>query len=506
MRPHLLFPDRDFDPRTAHPWAWSDLERDLDLETVFGAMAQGDTFTLDIVRRVVLSGPGEDAATIHHRQEILRDVLKTPAFIRSLQSIVADAVAADGRHYLGTLTQYPSQVLRWSSELIPDLLIQARRLRALADDATGTLSAPGWQAFLAMLRSELDDAFFLRAESVLQEVRRDRGLLLSATLGPGLKGRSLTLHRPPEPPRGWRVWLFPPKPGKHGFTINARDQAGTSMLSELRDRGTAIAAAALGHTADHVRGFFHALRHELAFYLGCLALHERLAAIGAPTCVPETADPGARVLAGRGVYDLSLALRRGAAVVGNDFDAGGKGILVVTGANQGGKTTFLRSLGLAQLMTQCGMFAAAEMFRTGLCDRLFTHFRREEDAAMASGKLDEELARMSAIVDHLGPFSMVLFNESFSATNEREGSEIATQIVSALLERGIRLAFVTHLYEFPHALHERDAGRAAFLRADRARSFRLSAGEPLRTAHAEDLYERVFGGDTKGAPPARGAA
>jgi DNA mismatch repair ATPase MutS len=61
---------------------------------------------------------------------------------------------------------------------------------------------------------------------------------------------------------------------------------------------------------------------------------------------------------------------------------------------------------------------------------LFTHYKREEDTAMESGKFDEELSRMSTIVDELTPDAMVLFNESFAATNEREGSEIGMSAVS----------------------------------------------------------------------------
>ena len=68
---------------------------------------------------------------------------------------------------------------------------------------------------------------------------------------------------------------------------------------------------------------------------------------------------------------------------------------MITGANQGGKSTFLRSVGVAQLMMQTGMFVAAQAFSADVRDHVFTHFKREEDAAMESGKLDEELARMS---------------------------------------------------------------------------------------------------------------
>ena len=67
-------------------------------------------------------------------------------------------------------------------------------------------------------------------------------------------------------------------------------------------------------------------------------------------------------------------------IVGNDIEADGKNLIIVTGANQGGKTTFLRSLGLAQLMMQCGMFAPAARLEANIVDGLFTHFKREEDA------------------------------------------------------------------------------------------------------------------------------
>ena len=117
---------------------------------------------------------------------------------------------------------------------------------------------------------------------------------------------------------------------------------------------------------------------------------------------------------------VSIAAHRGASGC-NSVEADGKNLTIVTGANQGGKSSFLRGIGLAQLMMQCGMFAGAESFAADLCAALFTHYKREEDATMKSGKFDEEIARMSDIVDGITPNSLVLFNESFAATNEREG-------------------------------------------------------------------------------------
>ena len=238
------------------------------------------------------------------------------------------------------------------------------------------------------------------------------------------------------------------------------------------------------------------LRTELAFYVGCLNLHRQLAAMGEPTAFPRPENASELRRSFRGLYDLCLALNMKHKIVGNEANADGKVLMIVTGANQGGKSTFLRSIGLAQLMMQCGMFVPAEAYRASVCDGLFTHYKREEDAAMKSGKFDEEMKRMSVIADVIRPNSLVLFNESFAATNEREGSEIARQIVTALIERGVRVCFVTHLFEFAHTFFAQGRGNAVFLRAERqddgVRTFKIVEGEPLQTSYGEDLYREIF--------------
>ncbi len=124
---------------------------------------------------------------------------------------------------------------------------------------------------------------------------------------------------------------------------------------------------------------------------------------------------------------------------------------------------------------------------------------------MEKGKLDEELSRMSEIADELAPGSMVLFNESFASTNEREGSQIARQIIRALREAGVKVAIVTHLYDLAHSLSTASPGGALFLRAERgpdgARTFKLRPGAPLPTSFGEDLYSRIFPDDTQPTAP-----
>lgn len=155
---------------------------------------------------------------------------------------------------------------------------------------------------------------------------------------------------------------------------------------------------------------------------------------------------------------------------------------MITGANGGGKTTFLRSVGVAHLMMQSGMFVTARALTASVTGGLHTHFRREEDHAMASGKLEEELIRMSAVADALHPGDLLLCNESFMSTNEREGSTIAAEIVQALTDSGVRVLFVTHLHDFAHRMLTERPARSLFLLAARGengqRPFRLTPGAP----------------------------
>jgi DNA mismatch repair ATPase MutS len=121
---------------------------------------------------------------------------------------------------------------------------------------------------------------------------------------------------------------------------------------------------------------------------------------------------------------------------------------------------------------------------------------------MNSGKFDEELKRMSEIVDTIRAGSMMLLNESFAATTEREGSEIALQITNALMERGVRVLFVTHMYEYARTIYQRKLDFAMFLQPERqsdgSRTFRIREGRPSETSFGPDLYEKIFDADRIG--------
>lgn len=495
MKAFLMHRDRDFDPKQELPPNEQALAQDLELNTLFQAMAGGDEFLFTMARQAVLTSL-HDPEAIRYRQDILRDCLKNGAIVRELYQIPIESILNKRSRYLGIFsTYYPSAILSSAVQLLEMFVELLKKLRRIADEHADRFESEGFRRFFDMIAQELNDDFFAAVDEHLRALRFRSGVLLSAQLGPGNEGANCVLRKPH--PKSWVERVLTQRSPTYTFSIHPRDDHGARALSDIRNRGLDLVANAVAQSADHIDSFFKMLRIELAFYVGCLNLYEQLVQLGEPVSFPQPVESGQRRHSFTGLYDVCLALTMKNRVVGNDINADNKDLVVITGANQGGKSTFLRSIGLAQLMMQCGMFVPAESFCANVCEGIFTHYKREEDTTMKSGKLDEELARMSVIVDQITPDSMLLFNESFAATNEREGSEIARQIVSALLEKRIKVFFVTHLYAFAHGLHESKMRNAIFLRAERqpdgGRTFKLSEGEPLQTAYGEDLYREVFG-------------
>lgn len=494
MKAFLLHPDRDFDATAELSGHAAELAQDLELRPIILAAADGDELIHNVVTHALLTGltdPGE----VVYRQEMLADSQQSPDLIRELYTLAGNAIASERTVFRPLTRDAPSSVLSRSVTVLQIMTEFLERLRSIADEHAPAFRSPGFRRFFAMIGDELDDDYLARLHDHLDELEFKPGKLISARLGAGNRSISYVARR--HPPRNWLARMGVRRPSGYSFTIPSRDEAGFQALRDLEDRGVNEIANAVAQACDHVLSFFAVMRTELAFYVGALNLCDRLTAAGAPTCLADIAPAGRIDFSASELYDVALALTLGRAPVGNDVAGEDRSLVMLTGANQGGKSTLLRAIGQAQLMGQAGLIAGASALRLNLCSSVFTHYKREEDASMQSGKLDEELARMSTIADAIAPGGMLLCNESFSSTNEREGSEIARQIVSAMLDSGVKVAFVTHQYDLAHGFWAGRGEHSLFLRAGREhegqRNYRLAEGEPLPTSYGADSYRKVFG-------------
>lgn len=499
MNPYLMYPDRDWEPPAETTAAEAALVADLELDTLVQAMAADDSYLAQVARQGLLSGLNTDPDTIRYRQGVLKDCLAQEAVVRGMYRVAVEAIEAPPRRWLAIVSRYPEGILQDGVRLLRVLMAHLAELRGLVDAQAGPFESDGFRALFARLSEELPDSYFQAVDALLDELRFRDGLLLSAELGPGNQGVGYVLRRQPLGSGTWLQRLLRRDPQGYTFRLADRDEAGAKALRQIRERGVNTVANAVAQSCDHVQGFFRRLRQELGFYLGGVNLYRALTRLGLPICWPTPAAGPVRTHRCVELQDPCLALTMARPVVGNCLAADGIVGVVVTGANQGGKSTFLRSIGVAQVMMQAGLFVTAEAFAADVCHGLYTHYRREEDATVHRGKLEEELARMSDIVTALTPRSMVLLNESFAATNEREGSEIARQVVGALVDAGVKVFYVTHLQEFALRLWEQGRPEVLFLVAERRedgqRTFRVLPGAPQGTSYGVDLWAEVFGDD-----------
>jgi hypothetical protein len=488
-----MYPTEDFKP-VHELWPESeDLVEDLGLARLFEAMAGKDKLLMEVAKAALLS-PLPHPEEIIWRQQVLADCTAHPEFASQMFDLATEALDSHRRLTFWGLNRSPESIRYTSIEALEALVKFLARLRRLAEGPGQAMTSPAFVRLRTMLTTELDDSYLKVVDACLRELGLPRGLMMSAQLGRAGRGTDYTLHKVPA--GGLRERFANRNQPSFSFTIPDRDEGGLQALGELQARGINIAANALAQSVEHILSFFTSLRTELAFYIGCLNLRATLLAKGEPICTPVPLPSGRPALQANGLYDPGLSLALEGNTVGNDLDADIKTLVVVTGANRGGKSTFLRSVGEAQLMMQCGLFVAARSFTANVCPRVFTHFKRNEDPSMTGGKLDEELARMSVTVSHISPGCLLLCNEPFGSTNEKEGSDIGRQVFVPLAAAGVKVFVVTHLYDLAESLYEKDLNTALFLRAPRqvgGQPFRLVEGPPEATAYGEDVYTRIFG-------------
>lgn len=497
MKVALLHRDHDFKKDQPFPWNVSDIISDLELNTLLAAMAGEDEYLPEVCKRVVLTYSGNDIDTIVYRQDVLRDCRKNEEVIKQFYDITLEAVELKKKYGFGIfISSRPSSILYDAISMIERFTEILKTLRNLGTQYKKQFSSEGFNSLFARLEEELTDDYLATVLEEVDDLKLRDGLLMSAYLGKANKGTGYVLHRLRVKRLAWYRQLFAKKPDIYTYNVHPRDEGGARALDELKNRAINNSANDLAQSVDHILNFFISLRYELAFYIACLNLERQLEALGLTVSFPTpvmASEPNQFYM---GLYDACLALSLKQKVVANEADIDGKNPIVITGANQGGKSTFLRSIGLAQVMMQAGMFIAADYGKIGVCDGVITHFKREEDTELKSGKFDEELSRMNIIADKVTPGSRILFNESFASTNEGEGSEVAEQIVQALIENGTRVFFVTHLYELAHNLEVKMGSKAMFLRAERndeqQRTFKLKTGAPLPTSYGMDLYDKIF--------------
>ncbi len=449
----ILFPaDADRGPASepAEPAYFGDLHLD---DIARSVLADAGSRELAWVFRVPLT----DVAAITYRHDVFRD-LEDEVVLTAIRAFGESMQIVRRRLVHAEKTYHPFDRERW--------------LLSAADAYATAVTALGEQLAAIELRSAGLAAFrdhleaYLHAEAftgLVDDTRRMRRAIEGVSYRLRIHGPRVTVTRVrPEPDYSAEVlqtfdkfrqttvkpyeWRF-----ETGSDMNHVEAAILDRVARLHPEVfEALHAYASSH-ATFLNQVMDRFDREVRFYV---AVHDHEASVGSELglrfCYPQMSEAGTG-MAASGTFDLALAgslLGSGTRVVPNDIALDGdERIVLVSGPNQGGKTTFARAIGQLHHLARMGVPVPGEAVRMTLVDHIFTHFERAEQVEDLSSKLEGDLRRIRAILEQATASSLVVMNESFSSTTVDDQRFIGAQVMRQVLDCGLRCVVVTFLDE-----------------------------------------------------------
>lgn len=244
-----------------------------------------------------------------------------------------------------------------------------------------------------------------------------------------------------------------------------------------------------------------ALIPEFVYYVRWAEYIKRQVGKGRVFCKASVLKAGALRMKARGFYNMRL-LDFADDIVDNDLDFDdGKSTYILTGANRGGKTTVTQAVGLMYVLAQGGIFVPAREFAFRPVDCVFTHYPADEDKTLDYGRLGEECKRFRELFGRCTENSLLLLNETFSTTSFEEGFFIAKDAVRAILKKGTRCIYNTHMHKLAadiDSLNRESEAEGAKTKAASLvalsdggeRSFKVKVAPPQGMSYAKDIAEK----------------
>ena len=513
--------------------------RDLGLESTLAAFTDSRLGRSSI--REVFLNLCTDPAVITYRQDILDDLWCNPDFAAHLQALLPELNALDTAHIAVDRRRASLQEITWRLGELEHLVSCVTGLSTAFAQAGEKIHAAGWCALRDRIAQTAQDTVYQQLTrelpGILQTVRAKASVTIGVNLDGQLRPVAATLlsvnaqkftgstfldrllGKRGEDFKGLGPLHTVPslEPGRvpSGNRERHRDVNPLMVplfrdLAQILDTVCQPIAQALRQYNSLHSGFLVALHGDLAFYLAAVRLMELIRSHGLPVCRPDIAPMTERVCELHEAYNLNLALHQmqhatgPTRIVTNDVQMDDNGrIGILTGPNQGGKTTYTQMVGLCQILAQLGLWLPASRARLSPVDNIYTHYPVEEQLAKGTGRFGDEAQRLGQIFARGTRHSLVLLNESLASTNPGESLYIAQDVVRILRRLGARAIFATHMHELAAdvaALNASTAGDSHIVSLVASRSeagadglhcsYKIVPGPPLGRSFAREIAEQ----------------
>lgn len=472
-----------------------------------------------------------DTEVISYRLDALEDIMHNPKLSPALHTAADRLLETEKKNSGGNGSPDSFTALGDRIEMLDSYISCMESLNTLSEELGDSIKSAAFKSFFSIIKERCECGEFIQMKRDISELKeafsqKIRSVTVAINFNAEMRPISAGIVNFSDKPAGEKQNVFDRlfyKTSAYSDTVvSGRLRSGVpNEDGYLNEADKALFEALEKLTSSYMRRLESALRaydrlsfkkismlsDQLDIFDGMTAIASSCEARGIKMCRPQFSDTP-RTARLTDLFDPCFYFKAAAAdseakgddlVVTNSLEMDDSGrFFILTGANNGGKTTFLRGAGLCFLMAQTGFYAPAAACVISPCDFIFTHFPKEEETGINASRFTTEIKDLKVISDLVSENSLLLMNESIQSTTPKECAEIAGEITRIFCIVGVRGIYATHITELALMCDDITADPdcrsvpvsivAAVDEESGKRLYKIKRGQPLKQSYAMDIF------------------